>query len=860
MSNSTLLRVLLLFSTIISSDAQEGWWWADNMEGEQSRAEMVPFPAAATGEKSRFVNPCQNCRRGYLCRDALDGVSRVTRRNMNEDHIQCSQGALPVEAFLERTRTVEALKEERMLLASRRREWDELLRRSGGVVPPLGSPFVRTFRIARSKDCHDKGLVHKLSNLETGVQLAWLARRTLQLPWLIEPTGHTHLRPDRASALFWANGQRLAGRLVKWSSIVNLRGLPVVEDPPGVFFFANESTEWHFNTLQEHRASTVRAWVAATRSSLRELWDDGAFSSAARPVLSKKWRRMGNEMPSTSFPMVIRGAANDFHHCTYYWRGSQLGGFLLPWSSAVLSAAREIIEEGLLLLLRGGRRARSSSFDAVHFRSGDKATKFVGDPLVGLPVMKELFPRIHAHLPIFDGDGKRQRRRDRPLYIATDTPSALATGRQAIALRHHYNIFEESDFRDVMKKHCPEPHLFVEKRASAGASASAPETPPPPPPLPPLPFLQPDAEYSAAMNRTAEARRERDAMKEGGASIRAVRAAGVALLRLVEEEELSRQRWWDNTFHGKVKMPMGTTTAAAAAATAALAAEDQQPADGAARSEPFFVMATEAAILERAAVFVATERSLPSRRVAIVRLRRSMDAAHQRGHSAGGSSSSSSSSSSISSSGEEDTDVDSKDEELEVVRYLYSSVVIRLASPSVSVAEWERATLRSDEQAVASLADEATARAQVNFELGKDLLHNTPCMRAAGFRLLPESPSTSSTSSSSLLTVAATSPGLTPTECCKMCSGARSGGSSTSGNGNISDLEVTACIAWQWERHAAVREARAKTRIKVEHSSASSTAAHTAACSLLTTSTAPPHHYKIERNQRAGIAVISGVP
>ena len=104
---------------------------------------------------------------------------------MNEDHIQCSQGALPVEAFLERTRTVEALKEERMLLASRRREWDELLRRSGGVVPPLGSPFVRTFRIARSKDCHDKGLVHKLSNLETGVQLAWLARRTLQLPWLI---------------------------------------------------------------------------------------------------------------------------------------------------------------------------------------------------------------------------------------------------------------------------------------------------------------------------------------------------------------------------------------------------------------------------------------------------------------------------------------------------------------------------------------------------------------------------------------------------------------------------------------------------------------------------------------------------
>ena len=60
---------------------------------------------------------------------------------MNEDHIQCSQGALLVEVFLERTRTVEALKEERMLLASRRRS-GRAAATQRGVVPPLGSLLV----------------------------------------------------------------------------------------------------------------------------------------------------------------------------------------------------------------------------------------------------------------------------------------------------------------------------------------------------------------------------------------------------------------------------------------------------------------------------------------------------------------------------------------------------------------------------------------------------------------------------------------------------------------------------------------------------------------------------------------------
>ena len=161
----------------------------------------------------------------------------------------------------------------------------------------------------------------------------------------------------------------------------------------------------------------------------------------------------------------------------------------------------------------------------------------------------------------------------------------------------------------------------------------------------------------------------------------------------------------------------------------------------------FFVLATELALLEKAHRFVATERSNPSRRVVLVRNKRR------------------------------------KATEVEPIRYLYSSLVLHFSSQNVSISEWERASIRSDEESVASLNESATAASRHRYILAKELIRDTPCLRAHGVQLGPSMNQ-------------AISPGkegkqdeegylITPTSCCEACKQIQTDG------GN--------CSAWQWE-------------------------------------------------------------
>ena len=78
-----------------------------------------------------------------------------------------------------------------------------------GVVPPLGSPFVRTFGLLGPKTA-TIGASHKLSNPRpVSVSLAGATHPPAALAH--RTTGHTHLRPDRASALFGPTGSGSEG-------------------------------------------------------------------------------------------------------------------------------------------------------------------------------------------------------------------------------------------------------------------------------------------------------------------------------------------------------------------------------------------------------------------------------------------------------------------------------------------------------------------------------------------------------------------------------------------------------------------------------------------------------------------------
>lgn len=106
---------------------------------------------------------------------------------------------------------------------------------------------------------------------------------------------------------------------------------------------------------------------------------------------------------------------------------------------------------------------------------------------------------------------------------------------------------------------------------------------------------------------------------------------------------------------------------------------------------PYFTLAVEMAILERARVFISSERSNPSRRVALVRLQRQSGTKKQQ-------------------------------KEAMIVRYLQSSLVIRLLATDIGLAEWERASIRSNEEAVATLDEKASLQAAKLYDEAKSIL------------------------------------------------------------------------------------------------------------------------------------------
>jgi hypothetical protein len=196
------------------------------------------------------------------------------------------------------------------------------------------------------------------------------------------------------------------------------------------------------------------------------------------------------------------------------------------------------------------------------------------------------------------------------------------------------------------------------------------------------------------------------------------------------------------------------------------------------RLTPFFTLAVEMALLEAAGRFIATERSSPSRRVALKRHAKS----RRLTHSAGSSSSSSSSSNSNSNSNSNNSSSSGSGSSSSRVHYLYSSQVLQLLSATTNVAEWERATLRGDEAAVLARDSAASDAAAQRYEAcAAQFSEASRCMRAHGFALAP--------SMLPLPPAAASATASAATASMRLATGSSS--SSSSGSGSSSELITT---------------------------------------------------------------------
>jgi hypothetical protein len=221
---------------------------------------------------------------------------------------------------------------------------------------------------------------------------------------------------------------------------------------------------------------------------------------------------------------------------------------------------------------------------------------------------------------------------------------------------------------------------------------------------------------------------------------------------------------------------------------------------------PFFQMAVEMALLEGSRVFVATERSNPSRRVVLKRQlmkrqqkeqrqqrqpkkrRRLIDGQQDPTTTADDS------------DDEEEEDKDEEDDEDEPVRYLYSSAVLRLLAPfDTSVAEWERSSLRANERSVLSLDGNATAAAAERYAFAAQRLlpeRQSPplCLRAEGWALAATTTTTAHVTTASSLRA-----------CCQRClevvvvvAGAVDNGTAAVNEVEEGGGRGSSCAAWQW--------------------------------------------------------------
>ena len=219
--------------------------------------------------------------------------------------------------------------------------------------------------------CLNLGLVHNLMNLESEIKLALLLDRVL-IPFPLTEAARFTGRPPKQ---------------LKFSEIVNLTGLPVVEDMP---WPAPEASE--FVTI-----------------SMDPLSLDAAKKSQA-PYLNLV--RSPKERASMS--------------CVEYSWTAHLPSVLLSWSNSVLGSADRVLRNPPFF--QGGTRVE---YDAVHIRAGDKL--HATDPQVGLPNLsaEEVASRLRGQLR-----GGRRVRAPALVVVATDSPALISP-----SLRQNFDLF-----------------------------------------------------------------------------------------------------------------------------------------------------------------------------------------------------------------------------------------------------------------------------------------------------------------------------------------------------------------------------------------------------------------------------------
>ena len=428
-------------------------------------------------------------------------------------------------------------------------------------------------------------------------------------------------------------------------------------------------------------------------------------------------------------------------------------GFLFPWSDAVVAAADEIVTT---LLLRSPRNP-SSYFDGVHWRAGDKAaadppssqkkakggrvgkkTRKTISPFLRLRSLDadELFKRIYAFL----GGEKGGATDDdsggggSALYVATDaSPETLRRGRGAVALLHFW------------------PGLLSAHGGRGGGAVRR------------------------ILAKHCPVRGLYEACSAGpGAAASAMEYSTAGTVK--------------NTATMEATAITTTTTTT----TTTTAVNPPAPLPG----NPFFTLAVEMAVLERARRFVASERSNPSRRVALRRLQRQQQQEQEQEEEQQRERGTTHNEQRRKEGKDDDDDDDDDDDgDARAVRYLHSSLVVRLRGRDLGLAEWERASIRSDEAAVATLDESATKKAAARYVEAGAILKKS-CLRAHGWRLAatmcPAAAETTSSSSTEmegeeeLSTLRMSS----FRDCCDLCAAANARGSD--------------CTAWQWSPSAAV--------------------------------------------------------
>ena len=746
------LRHLRLLRSSTNWGKLRGWWWSgfDNeLEiPNQNRPASTPLELPSdfkVGE--RYVARCVYHRNGYNFQ-FNDGFRRVgpddldRRSNSSHANVSCgSRGALAASEVSALEDLHRALARERNLIRISREQAIEHAaanKASSNYTQPNISRYLSIVGSV-SGSCLDKGLTHKLNNLELEVQLSWYLNRTFAILPLREAPNHSGC-------------QKVID--LPWSYIIDFSGFPVVEQEVMKLEVKDAKTQAPRKSELTELTMPL-TWKPEDLTAMRRISADPSVISLCADPTGYHAGPNGN-------------LQKDYSWCTHYSRGMTWDAYFLPWSPSVRDAASSIAHAIARRAKRHGigksnngsalngnrndvnvkERSRSrethhneshsssntsmlavaSSMDGVHFRSGDKTD--AGDPYVGLPFMKsnELFCRISAHFAMHmhtssdiklrttpphdaainnssnpNGSSAEHtsrhvessssaeilhtsiRAQARPFYVATDSPGVLRRGRGAVALRHVWpHLYTAEDFTGLLARHCTEPQLY-------------------------------------------------------------------------------------------------------------------DPTRNCAHLTPFFTLAVEMALLEGVGHFVSTERSSPSRRIALKRY-----AARYQGSNHSAASRSSDHSTHHKFRHKSSQNHSSSHRSSGSVHYLYSSQVLHLTSETTNVAEWERATLRGDEAAVL-VRDAAASDATVQrYETcAAQFPESSRCMRAHGFALASSMTSLSSAAAATTAAAAATrnivASGTSNNEfmttalvCCQLCQ-------ETHGNEQEQAVVGGICTAFQWE-------------------------------------------------------------